>query len=72
MRRELLDQVFFWTAADLERKLSDYQCYYNQSRTHSSINGATPAEENERQVIDINDYRWQRHCRGLMELPIAA
>jgi putative transposase len=72
IRRELLDQVFFWTAADLERKLSDYQCYYNQSRTHSSINGATPAEENERQVIDINDYRWQRHCRGLMELPIAA
>jgi hypothetical protein len=56
----------------LERKLSDYQCYYNQSRTHSSRNGATPVEENERQVIEIDDYRWQRHCRGLMELPIAA
>jgi hypothetical protein len=23
-------------------------------------------------VIDINDYRWEKHCRGLFELPVAA
>jgi transposase InsO family protein len=29
MRREFLDQVLFWNARDLERKLGDFQAYYN-------------------------------------------
>src|SRR5882762_3241795 len=29
IRRELLDHVLFWTAADLESKLSAFQTYYN-------------------------------------------
>ncbi len=36
VRRELLDQTFFWTATDLENKLQDYQMYYNEHRCHSS------------------------------------
>ena len=42
VRRELLDQTFFWTATDLENKLRDYQAYYNEHRCHSSRDGATP------------------------------
>jgi len=31
IRREYLDQTLFWNATDLERKLSDFQSYYNSS-----------------------------------------
>ena len=72
VRRELLDQTFFWTETDLENKLRDYQRYYNESRTHSGRDGETPMESEGKKVIDINDYRWTKHCRGLFELPVAA
>ena len=72
IRRELLDQTFFWTATDLENKLRDYQCYYNECRTHSGRDGVTPAASTVGNVVDINQYRWEKHCRGLFELPIAA
>ncbi len=26
----------------------------------------------EAMVINLNDFRWQRHCHGLFELPVAA
>ena len=42
IRREVLDQTFFWTVTDLENKLRDYQAYYNEHRYHSSRDGATP------------------------------
>jgi len=32
VRRELLDQTFFWTQSDLENKLRGYQQYYNAKR----------------------------------------
>tara|TARA_R110002049_G_scaffold63757_1_gene169192 strand:+ start:2773 stop:3168 length:396 start_codon:yes stop_codon:yes gene_type:complete len=44
VRRELLEQTFFWTATDLENKLRNSQAYYNESRCQSSRNGATPAQ----------------------------
>jgi transposase InsO family protein len=72
IRRELLDQTLFWTATDLENKLSEYQCYYNESRTHSGRNGTTPVNPESANVIDINEHRWKMHCRGLFHLPIAA
>jgi hypothetical protein len=72
VRRELLDQTFFGTTTDLENKLSDYQCYYNEHRTHSGRDGATPVELAGRTIIEIEDYRWKSHCRGLFELPVAA
>jgi len=72
IRRELLDDTFFWTVTDLENKLLDYQCYYNQHRTHCGRDGATPMEATGSRVLDINQYRWKKHCRGLFELPIAA
>jgi transposase InsO family protein len=75
IRREFLDQVLFWNTLDLERKLSEFQYYYNQKRVHASLGGDTPAEvagEPETQCAKINDFRWQTHCRGLVQLPIAA
>ena len=72
IRRELLDRTFFWTVTDLESKLHEYQSYYNESRTHSGRNAATPIESPDRKVIDINDYRWKKHCRGSFQLPMAA
>jgi putative transposase len=42
MRREFLDQVLSWNARDLERKLTDFQAYYNAARSHASLEGHTP------------------------------
>jgi putative transposase len=75
IRREYLDQVFFWNAIDLERKLGEFKTYYNEQRTHASLQGDTPAGRCDDVVADIvtlDDYRWQKHCGGLFELPIAA
>jgi hypothetical protein len=72
IRRELLDHTFFWTATDLENKLCEYQCYYNESRTHSGRGGSTPKETAASKIVDINKYLWKKHCRGLFELPMVA
>jgi putative transposase len=72
IRRELLDHTFFWTATDLENKLKDYQCYFNEDRTHSGRSGETPVESGGKKVVDIHNCRWQKHCRGLFELPMTA
>ena len=72
VRRELLDQTFFWTATDLENKLGEYQQYYNECRCHSSRDGMTPVESIDEKAVDIGHYRWKKHCRGLFQLPIAA
>jgi putative transposase len=39
IRRECLDRTLFWTAADLETKLLDFQRYYNGHRTHAGLDG---------------------------------
>lgn len=72
IRRELLDQTLFWTVTDLENKLRVYQCYYNERRAHTGRDGATPVTTSDQKIVSINKYRWERHCRGLFELPIAA
>jgi transposase InsO family protein len=72
VRRELLDQTFFWTETDLENKLRNYLAYYNEHRCHSSRNGAPPARSEGGNVISMNNYRWKQHCRGLFQLPVAA
>ena len=75
IRREYLDQTLFWNATDLERKLSDFQSYYNLHRTHSSLGGNTPAEAAggaSKLPIKLGNFHWQTHCKGLYQLPIAA
>jgi len=72
VRRELLDQTFFWTQTDLENKLRAYQQYFNEYRCHSGRGGATPVEFSDYRAIDLNRYRWKKRCRGLFQLPVAA
>ncbi len=75
IRREYLDQVPFWTARDLERKLLLYKKYYNRDRVHRGLDGAPPDAQSgrtDRKVARLNDYRWKEHCRGLYQLPEAA
>ena len=37
IRRELLDHTLFWNAADFQKKLTDFQTYYNHRLSHSSL-----------------------------------
>ena len=72
IRRECLDQLLFWTATDLEEKLSDFRNYYNQYRAHASLEGKTPMETPDSKGVNINSYGWRKHCRGLYQTPKAA
>jgi len=74
MRREFLDQVLFWNAGDLERKLADFQTYYNAARSHASLEGHTPLTFAGGHTIaraELNNVRWVSHCRDLVQLPEA-
>jgi putative transposase len=74
VRREYLDRTLFWTTADLETKLFDFQHYYNGHRTHSGLEGGLPGPlvDGSTCPTDFDSYRWRRHCRGLYQTPIAA
>src|SRR5262249_6282432 len=45
IRNELLDQVLFWNADDLQRKLHHYQHYFNNLRSHQALLGETPFQK---------------------------
>ena len=74
IRRECLDRILFWTVADLEMKLLDFQRYYNGHRTHAGLDGRTPdpSAGAESARASVRKYRWHAHCRGLYQTPIAA
>jgi putative transposase len=70
IRREYLDRTLFWTTVDLENKLLDFRD--NSYRTHHSLEGKTPDRREPQAVANLTSYRWQSHCRGLYQTPIAA
>jgi putative transposase len=74
VRRECLDRLLFWAAADLERKLVEFQQYYNEHRTHAGRAGSPPAPDLDPAGAraTLRSYRWQPHCRGLYHTPRAA
>jgi putative transposase len=74
IRREYLDRMLFWTTADLENKLLDFQTYFNEHRVLTGRHGRTPepATRLPRPVAALHCYGWQRHCRGLYHTPVAA
>jgi len=74
-RNEILDRSLFWTASDLQCKLDEFQHYFNEYRTHMGLNGSIPnqiSENKKSNVVNIKNYCWKKHCRGLFNLPIAA
>ena len=74
IRRECLDRTLFWTAADLEMKPLDFQRYYNGHRTHAGLDGCTPDPSTNSGCAraNVSWYRWQPHCHGLYQTPVAA
>jgi putative transposase len=74
LRREYLDRLLFWTDADLERKLLEFQQYYNRHRTHAGRAGRPPDPRLDTggARASLRAYRWQPHCRGLYYTPRAA
>src|SRR5205809_1149283 len=73
LRREYLDELFFWTAEDLGRKLELFKTYYNTARVHQGLSGDTTEEKAggpKPQAAEFENYRWQMHCHGLFELPV--
>jgi putative transposase len=72
VRREYLDHILFWTAADLENKLLDFRTYFNNHRTHTSMGGRTPNLPASRAIANLRSFRWQPHCRSLYQTPVAA
>ena len=75
LRRECLDRVLFWNAADLERKLQEFKAYYNDHRVHSSLKGKTPNQFSAGTSSDtarLGCFSWVSHCRGLFQTPVAA
>ena len=78
IRREYLDQIFFWNEADFERKLNEYVEYCNEHRVHYAFSdGSTPSEVASVKLRIGKKYggrnvKWKSHCRGLFTLPMAA
>ncbi|MGB5259988.1 MAG: integrase core domain-containing protein [Gammaproteobacteria bacterium] len=75
IRREHLDQVLFWNASDLERKLEEFRQYFNAHRVHTALEGNTPSEitsETSTRRATLNQFCWKAHCRGFFQLPAAA
>jgi putative transposase len=75
IRREVLDQTFFWNAIDLTRKLEKFRCYYNAQRVHRSLDGTTPtlrAGASAPAPAKLDHYGWRQYCHGLFQIPVAA
>jgi transposase InsO family protein len=71
IRREYLDQILFWNAGDLEKKLGGIKHSYNGHRVHQALTGKTPDETaGERAPPQAN--LWMSYCNGLFQTPIAA
>ena len=75
IRREVLDQMFFWNAFDLTRKLKMFRCYYNEQRVHRSLGGTTPAQRAGASApapAKLDHYGWRQYCHGLFQIPVAS
>ena len=59
----------------LERRLAEFQAYYNAARCNASLDGHTPlCFASGRTVVaaDLRHVRWVSYCRDLVKLPVAA
>jgi transposase InsO family protein len=75
LRREFLDQLFYWNGQDLERKLDAFRVYFNAARVHQALGGDIPKERIQGPAgvaVDLAHFRWETHCHRLVQLPAAA
>ena len=61
--------MLFFNERDLQHKLNHFKEYYNETRAHLSLGMQTAIDDH---VVSINHYRWESHCGGLYQLPVAA
>jgi hypothetical protein len=47
----------FWTTGDLENKLLDFRTYFNNHRTHTSLEGRTPVTPVSRPIANLRSFR---------------
>ena len=59
----MLDRTLFWTAADLEMKLLEFQRYYNRARPHASLGPGIPDPLSERNPFASTGHRLAEHAR---------
>jgi putative transposase len=74
LRREYLDQTFFWNGLDLHRKLDRFAVYYNRWRVHAGLGGQTPFQRCSTtafQPANLHHFVWRSDCSGLFHTPIA-
>lgn len=74
VRREYLDNVLFWNSHDLQKKLDRFKRYYNENRTHYSLEKDTPtsmAGNISKMPLNLKNFSWQKHCNGLFLTPAA-
>src|SRR4030095_12181649 len=69
IRRECLDQSLFWTATDLELKLSSFKDYFNAYRVHTALKGKTPIELSEAKRADLKSIDGGNIAEGYIRLP---
>lgn len=53
--------------------IDSFQKYYNDVRGHEGVDGTSPglvSNETSKKVISIDNYRSQKECRGLYQLPL--
>ena len=75
IRREYLDQLFFWNSRDLQHKLDQFRDYFNEHRVHAGIDGDLPnqrAVKIQPRIACFENYSWESHCNGLFDMPKAA
>ena len=75
VRREYLDHTLFWNRHDLQKKLDTFKEYYNDYRVHAGLDGKTPLQmidEFKLGNVNIDNYTWKSHCRGLFQTPVTA
>jgi putative transposase len=68
LRREYLDQLFFWNAADLERKLELFRRYFNETRVHQGLGADIPERESRRFNTATGQLRALRLAKSLSRL----
>ena len=71
IRRECIDRMLFWSALDLEQKLSNFGDFYNMHRAHASLDGRTLVQQ-PKDIETLSRHGWEEHCGGLYQTPIAA
>jgi len=75
VRQEFTNKIFFWSKADLEKKLGCYKEYYNDYRVHYSLGGSTPSDLYEKkglEHVELGRNSWRSVCNGMFYTPIAA